>query len=282
MNRFTRIIKKAGRDLYLYSGLRHIREMGQVKEPNAPDYQKPPTLFLWIIGLYVALYGLAATNYEAMLDRVENRMNAVVAQLATSDDAAFKSLVAQIRDIQRMKTPLEPSLLWPFDSLWNKENKGHFVLASFFSKAPNPEIAQWTRDTIKAWKGRLAGVNLAGMDLTGARLSGANLSGAWLWKADLSGAWLWKANLSGAVLSGTDLPGARLSDANLSGAVLGGVWGEIRNWQQIVSIENANILGVQGAPKGFRAWALENGAVELAPAAWKAFVENGYESVSEK
>jgi len=54
---------------------------------------------------------------------------------------------------------------------------------------------------------------------------------------------------------------------NLSGARLGGIFGDIKNWRAIKSIKDANILGVEGAPEGFLAWALENGAVEMEPEA---------------
>nr|VFJ95213.1 MAG: Pentapeptide repeat-containing protein [Candidatus Kentron sp. H]VFJ95855.1 MAG: Pentapeptide repeat-containing protein [Candidatus Kentron sp. H]VFK02049.1 MAG: Pentapeptide repeat-containing protein [Candidatus Kentron sp. H] len=211
--------------LYTLSGLRHIVELIWIKRPNAPDYQKPPTFVLWVVGIYVGLYGIAATNHEAALDRVENRMGALASQLATGDGEAFKKLISQIPRIQWMRTPLEPDLMWPF--------RGNSVFTSLFVREPNPEILQWTRETLRTWKGKLAGVNLK------------------------------FANLSGAELTGADLSGARL--------------GEIENWKATVSIRKANILGIKNAPEGFREWALEKGAVEMAPAAWKAFVEKGYE-----
>jgi len=108
--------------VYNLSGLRHILEMLLIRRPNAPDYQKPPTFFLWVIGLYVALYGIASTNYEAALDRVENRMGALASQLSTTNDKAFKKLIGRIPKIQAMQTPLKPDLLYPF--------RGYYSLAS--------------------------------------------------------------------------------------------------------------------------------------------------------
>nr|VFJ49949.1 MAG: Pentapeptide repeat-containing protein [Candidatus Kentron sp. FW] len=276
MKRFIRFLKKFLRLLYDYSGTRHIVEMARLRDINAPGYKKPPTLFLWFVGLYVALYGIAATRYEAALDRVENRMNAVVAQLSTSDKAAFKSLIEQIPPIQGKKTPLEPSLLWPFED--------HFVLASFLSKEPNPEIRQWTRETIEAWKKKLAGVNLEGIDLSGAYLSEADLSRAQLTIVDLSGALLHKANLSGAALLGANLSGAKLYQTNLSRANLYKAnlsetylqeadLADIQYWEDIESINKANIQGIKNAPEGFWNWALENGAVEMDRRAWRAFLK---------
>nr|VFJ98553.1 MAG: Pentapeptide repeat-containing protein [Candidatus Kentron sp. LFY] len=275
---------------YHFSGLRHVREMASARRPNTPDYEKPPTLVLWIIGVYVALYGIAATHYEAKLDRVENRMGALASQLATQDDEAFKKLIARIPRIQGMETPLEPSLLWPFeensvfsshffscpegDASSNKDDPRYFVIHSLLCEGRNPEILQWTRETIKTWKEKLAGVELYRIDLSGAWLFQANLSGASLWIADLSGAWLNKANLSGAGLRKADLSEAVLWGADLSGARLL----YIENWQEIRSIENANILGIRHAPEGFRDWASKKGAVEMEPAAWRAFRKNGYET----
>nr|VFK78032.1 MAG: Pentapeptide repeat-containing protein [Candidatus Kentron sp. SD] len=273
------IIKKSLWVIYNLSGARHIREIAWIKRPNAPDYEKPPTFLLWAIGLYAALYGIVATHYEAALDRVENRMDAVVSQLSTGDEQAFKNLIRQVPRIQRMETPPEPSLRWPLE--------GNFVLGSFLEREPNPKILQQTRETLEIWKGRLAGVNLRGINLSGARLwdarlfgaelANANLSNANLLKADLSGAHLNKANLSEARLGKADLSGAWLREANLSGARLGGILGKIKNWREIASIEDANIHGVIDAPEGFRAWALKNGAVEMAPEEWKVFRENDLE-----
>nr|VFK05342.1 MAG: hypothetical protein BECKH772B_GA0070898_105712 [Candidatus Kentron sp. H]VFK05924.1 MAG: hypothetical protein BECKH772A_GA0070896_106002 [Candidatus Kentron sp. H]VFK09326.1 MAG: hypothetical protein BECKH772C_GA0070978_105972 [Candidatus Kentron sp. H] len=104
--------------------------MARFKTPNDPHYEKPPTLTLWVIGIYVALYGVASTNYEAALDRAENRMGALASQLATPDEAAFKSLIEQIPRIQGMETPPAPSLLWPF--------RGHFAPVSLFLQEKNP------------------------------------------------------------------------------------------------------------------------------------------------
>nr|VFJ42254.1 MAG: Pentapeptide repeat-containing protein [Candidatus Kentron sp. FW] len=315
MKRFIRFLKKSPRFLYDHSGARHIVEMARLRDINAPGYKKPPTLFLWFLGLYVALYGIASTRYEANLDRVENRMSAVVAQLSTSDEAAFKNLIAQIPGIQKMETPLEPSLLWPLE--------GHFVLASFFRKEPNPEILQWSKETLEAWKNKLAGVNLARINLSGTNLREANLSEADLWGANLSGADLERADLSGAdlneanlseaqslkgnlsradlgnadlsgvVLEAADLSWAHLWKANLSGAGLfdanlSGAWlknatlseanlmvanlADIRDWEAIESMKKANIQGIENAPEGFRAWALEKEAVEMDEKAWLEFL----------
>nr|VFK38824.1 MAG: hypothetical protein BECKTC1821E_GA0114239_10038 [Candidatus Kentron sp. TC] len=196
--------------IYHFSGLRHIWEMATARRPNAPDYEKPPTLLLWIIGLYVALYGIASTRYEAALDRVENRMGAVASQLSTSDDEAFRNLITRIPHIQRMETPLEPDLLWPFRGhfIWicaeadeylkeyllpsnrrNEKPPRYFLAQSLVCERRNPEILAWTRKTIETWKGKLgqteekkgeepAWVDLREVNLFGARLKVADCATA--------------------------------------------------------------------------------------------------------
>lgn len=64
---------------------------------------------------------------------------------------------------------------------------------------------------------RLRGSNLSGADLTAARLTHADLSNANLSRADLS-----RARARGAVFTGADLKGTRLDDADLSRATLRG------------------------------------------------------------
>ena len=94
------------------SGLKYIWGKTQTERVNDPDYQRPPTFVLWVIGVYIALYGVASTRYELALDRVENRMSAVASQLSTSNEQAFQNLLAQIPHIQQKEVPVEPQL-WP-------------------------------------------------------------------------------------------------------------------------------------------------------------------------
>nr|VFK73622.1 MAG: hypothetical protein BECKUNK1418H_GA0071006_12331 [Candidatus Kentron sp. UNK] len=75
--------------LWDFPGLRHIwRKINPEKAEliNNPNYKRPSTFFLWVIGVYIALYGIASTKYELALDRVENRMSAVASQLSTSNE----------------------------------------------------------------------------------------------------------------------------------------------------------------------------------------------------
>ena len=98
---------------------------------------------------------------------------------------------------------------------------------------------------------------LAGVDLTLATLNTANLRGAVLDGATCAGTDLRNADLEGARLNGANLSGAMLDNADLRGTDLAGV-----RWQQLKSIQGANIAGVRNAPPGLVKWALASGAID--------------------
>ena len=130
------------RVMWRLSGLKYIWGKTQTEPVNAPAYQRPPTILLWIISVYIALYGVASTRYELALDQVENRMSAVASQLSTSNEQAFQNLIAQIPRIQDKEIPVEPQL-WPLalSSIYD----------SFTRKTPNPEILAWTKEVLETW-----------------------------------------------------------------------------------------------------------------------------------
>ena len=95
--------------------------------------------------------------------------------------------------------------------------------------------------------------NLKGAKLVDAWLKGANLEGIYLGRSDLQKAHLQQANLERAVLGESNLHEARLQGANLK---------HTKDWEEIKSIEGANITDVKNAPDGFVEWALDNGAID--------------------
>lgn len=120
-------------------------------------------------------------------------------------------------------------------------------------------------------KPKLAGVNLYNADLQCTILRGADLSGASLVLANLRGAQL----LDGGTLENADLTAADLSNATLFGINVRGVDFQradlrgadiqgLKNGKDVRSLWFANLHGVRHAPSGFLAWALRNGAVEIA------------------
>ncbi|MHC4535100.1 MAG: pentapeptide repeat-containing protein [Planctomycetota bacterium] len=128
----------------------------------------------------------------------------------------------------------------------------------------------------------LIAVNLSRVDFTtailsnaclrGAVLSDANLSRADLTKALLKGADLSNANLAQSDLKGADLLNADLSHANLEGANMA----NIKNWQNIKSLQGANIFNVVNPPETFIDWAIqEKWAVYVKdPSIWKSIKQD--------
>ena len=101
--------------------------------------------------------------------------------------------------------------------------------------------------------------NLAGAELSYASLTGANFRQSDLSNAKLISADLADADFCGARFVASDLTAAILDGADLGNSDLSGI-----QWQQIKSIRKTNLAGAKNLPDGFLAWALKNGAVQLA------------------
>jgi len=149
-----------------------------------------------------------------------------------------------------------------------RHNQAWQVISSAVGKSGNLGRMDALRVLAKD-KVSLAGIELSnaflrGLDIENAVLPDANFFGAVLSDADLSGAQLWDVNLFGANLFGTNLSGANLFRANLARTNLQqSNLSHIKEWQEIRSIELANIDGVKNPPDGFIEWAKEHGAVSI-------------------
>jgi len=114
--------------------------------------------------------------------------------------------------------------------------------------------------------------NLANASLKDAYLQGAILSGANMKSANLEGANSTAAQLDGALLQGAFVVGTRLSAANLIRADLA----ELVGLEEIASVNYAKLDEVLRAPRGFREWALSQGAEGGEAAAIKSGAERGF------
>ena len=211
------IISFASKAMFRYSGMEFIfRKFYPSKYP-----QPLPTGLIWLVGIYVAFYGVASQRYENRVDIIENRANSIFTQLATD---VYKKALGRIATVQNMWCPEKPEILNPPS-----------VFRSLFKEIKYQELVKLLKETIEDWKdllsdvnlykASLSGANLVGASLSGANLEGANLTGARLTRANLKRASLLKANLDeanlyGANLDGADLDRANLKEANLKGASL--------------------------------------------------------------
>jgi hypothetical protein len=170
--------------LWDFSGLRFI--CGKIKPPSKErtdnlGYKQPATFLLWLIGIYVALFGVASQRFENAIDRIENRTNAILA-LVLKDETrgtAFRL----IPSVQGMRVQKKPEILNPIITLQS----------IFLGKTEGHE------DSIEILKETIVGFK---KQLVDAYLRGANLGGANLKRADLGGADLREArNLTSEQLS---------------------------------------------------------------------------------
>ncbi len=102
-----------------FTGLSYI--YGKFWPKSINQNNPPPTFFLWILGIYVALYGLASQRHENKVDIIEARVNYIYNQFNSNE---YKVALSNIPIIQNMKAPYKPELFKPisiFKSLSSKE-----------------------------------------------------------------------------------------------------------------------------------------------------------------
>ena len=105
--KFIKIIYSFIKWIFRYSGLEFIyRKFNPSKDP-----QPLPTGFIWIVGIYVAFFGIASQRYENRIDIIENRANSIFAQLAV--ESVQKKALSRIARVQNMTCPYKPNILNP-------------------------------------------------------------------------------------------------------------------------------------------------------------------------
>jgi uncharacterized protein YjbI with pentapeptide repeats len=184
--------------IFRYSGVEFI-----YRKFNPINPKTLPTGFIWIVGIYVAFFGVASQRYENRIDIIENRANSIFAQLAVT--SVQKKALSRMSRVQNMSCPHKPKILNPFS----------VFLSLFGPNSKYEDMNEQLKETAEDWKDSLDSVNLIGAYLMDSNLAGANLCKADLREADLSGAYLMEADLSEADLREADLSGAYLMEANL-------------------------------------------------------------------
>ncbi len=181
----------------------------RAKNPNTGEWDKPlppPTFFIWFLGIYVALFGIASQRYENRIDIIENRISSVVDQLG-SPESRGKAL-ERIPAIQQMSCPTKPDLFDPIS-----------IALAFGNMSRYEEGVEQTKEIVEIWKENLDSLNLDGIDLSGCQnLYEANFHRTNLSSADLSNVILRGANLNGVILRKANVSASNLRDANLNSA----------------------------------------------------------------
>ncbi|WP_421901715.1 pentapeptide repeat-containing protein [Maridesulfovibrio sp.] len=215
--------------LYNYSGARAIKQLlspPPKKELDDANYRSPSTFILWIVSIYVAIFGLASNRYEGavntyvmQISNFQNQMTSEYRAVACGD----------LSRLQSIKTPIKPEIFDVFstiNSFFSKEEyaEGQKLLISTIEmykyKLSRAFLIKANLSRINFWRAELKRANLKLARLNKANLSYANLQGANLKSANLKEANLWRANLSGAGLSTAILLKTNLTKANLKKANL--------------------------------------------------------------
>jgi len=186
---------KLKEDFFYYSGLKYIwRKFIPANKDTLP------TGFIWLLGIYLALFLIGTQRYDNRIDIIENRANAVFTQISSNTKMALE----RIPEIQHMRCPIKPNIFNPLS-----------VLQSLYKNDVYEEMIEFLSQLIVDWKESLKGINLSGANLFMANLEDTDLQKTNFSKAALSKVNFSRSNLSEANLSETDLSGAYLNKANL-------------------------------------------------------------------
>ena len=194
--------------LWDFSGLRLIWEKIRPPLESSETGQKrrPASFFLWIIGIYIALFGVASQRYEDRKDIIENRAHTIFTQLSRH---VFKKTLSRIPRVQNMPCPYKPDIQYPLS-----------IFLSLTKESIYEDMVILLKETIEDWKDSLDSVDLRYANLEDADLREANFQEAYLRHANIQGAYLLGANLQDANLGYANLQNANLEEANLQNTIL--------------------------------------------------------------
>lgn len=206
-----RLIKVVSRSLkwllWDLSGLHFI--WNKIVPPReASSSGGPPTITIWLVGVYVALFTISSQRYENRVSVIENRATSIFTQLGM--DEIRKGALSRVPSVQNMTCPNRPEFLRP----------ASVVTSLFGQDTRHLPVVEALKQTCEDWRDHLHGVNLSNADLAEAHLVGASLEGAVLIGADLRSATLDKANLKQAIILGANFKDASFMEADLRGVVL--------------------------------------------------------------
>ncbi len=250
--RLLNILYRIAHPIYHYSGIEYIyRKAVPSKKPK----QHPlPTLPLWLIGIYIAFFGLASQRYENRIDIIERKVTSIYTRLTPINSALMesptvtvKTEMEEIYDRQRWPEYEEiddniTSVTITKDA-YNELKRGNELMwnkKAILSKIPAIQhypcpvapsvfkvhntisslfVNAVHKESVEELKELLVDSK---QDLKRVNLENVNLEGADLWRANLVEANLVKASFIKAKLEGANLEGARLAEANFRGADLRG------------------------------------------------------------
>jgi competence protein ComEC len=239
---FGDIIKSIKKISLLIFDLSGCAAIWQKVRPLASNEQRKPasTIVIWGVSIYLGAFAIASQRFENQLDRIENRVNAVIAQ----------GSIELVPSSQLLTTASKPNIL-EITSLWD---------SLFGEKIHDDDAIGLLRELVVSKKMALKDKNLRKINLENSNMQYANLYRTQLFQAKISNADFTSANFSLAELGSISAIETNFTDAILREAYLDNA--DLRNAKFIfadlsfANLTNANIEGADfsGAYLGGATW----------------------------
>lgn len=186
--------------IYDISGVRFLIE--KIKPGLKGNKNNPSSFFIWCIGIYVALYGIAASRFENDYTRMENRTYDIVSQINNLNN---KYPFRNISLVKRLQCPIKPDIKIP------KSIYKSFTL----EEIPN-EFNLLIRNAINFRKEYLDNCIISNCDISDYDLSGAKFFNTVLSQVNISNTTLERSQFNFAVLDSVNFSNSNLSDVKFN------------------------------------------------------------------
>jgi hypothetical protein len=191
-------------------------------------FNKPPSkLFLWIITVYLAVFGVAFQIHRTELNKIERRVESICTQLLSGNP---KIVMGRIDDVQKMLCPYKPEIFNPcsiYKSFFKEYDQKYVdILKTSDDKTAKRKdtplkniVEDWAAKTAeKDNESLLKGVDLSGAYLEGIRFQQVHLENARFYKTHLQNALFYKAYFQNAYFVETHLENAGFYKTKLENA----------------------------------------------------------------
>jgi hypothetical protein len=186
-------------------------------EKESNDYIEPPTLTIWLFGIWIGAYTLGIQRYESRTDALEVKANVVFTQLSSPNVFMQNIGLKHLGELGRSLIPEKPGLILPF--------------LTFFKDNYHQDYRPTVKSIVEEWKDKIpAGSDFSNNIFNRAMLENgkfkkiifslSEFNGASMMNADFSESNFSKAILNGANLHSSNLYSVTLIDASLKEADL--------------------------------------------------------------
>ena len=187
--------------IFRHSGLEAIYVKINPRHKHEGD---PPTFVLWILGIYVALYGIVQQKYEYSLAAANNDANLILSQALNNDNKA--TILSSISSLQMTELPIKPHIHDPVS-----------VLSSFLGHTEkNGTTLEKTRKYLSLYKKHLNDTTMSWIDFSYTNLSNADFRGSEIRNCKFDQSTLYKADFSESNIYNCSFVSLFMRDANMS------------------------------------------------------------------